>query len=102
MCVEALLTEFCGELQLTREDPGPRCRYLWKPRHLDHIVLEQGAEQSPLCDISKGGECWNAVQHTLINALLYKVVGNLTAQYQLDEPSLPALMLKDMYCNKHW
>lgn len=30
MCVWTLLSELCGKLQLTHEDPGPRCSYLRK------------------------------------------------------------------------
>ncbi|KAF3851119.1 hypothetical protein F7725_012891 [Dissostichus mawsoni] len=68
-----LLSELCGELQLTHEDPGPRCSYLWNPRHLDHIGLKWGAEQSPpLTDTSTGG-CWNEVgEHEDTDPLLLR------------------------------
>lgn len=50
VCVKTLLSELCGELPLTHEDPGPPNFCLWKPPcHLDHIGLKWGAEQNPVC-----------------------------------------------------
>lgn len=60
MCVQTLLSELCGELQLTHEDPRPRCSYLWKPPSSgSHWAQMGGAVEGPLSDTGKVGGRWN-------------------------------------------